>query len=132
MLDDQARLTDFYAKDEIHHNITFFLLYSAGVLPKQKFWILDGTMNREGSIMNIAVEFKMQATKTVVFFNSPSQKASGIPLDSMVVINDSVQFQLMSEPINYFKCKISKDKINGEFTQEGFSKGSIYPGDMRI
>lgn len=82
-------------------------------------------MDREGSIMNIAVEFKIQANKTIGFFNSPSQKASGIPLDSMVVVNDSTQFQLMSDPITYFKCKVSKDKINGEFIQEGFSKGTI-------
>ena len=88
------------------------------------YW--TGTMDREGSIMNITVDIKMQANKTVGFFNSPSQKASGIPLDSMAVANDSLQFQLMSEPKTYFKCKVTDDKINGEFTQEGFSKGIIY------
>jgi hypothetical protein len=87
------------------------------------YW--TGTMNREGSIMNITVEFKIQANIAVGFFNSSSQKASGIPLNSMVVVNDSTQFQLMSDPITYFRCRISKDKIYGEFIQEGFSKGII-------
>ncbi|HEX4371704.1 MAG TPA: alpha/beta fold hydrolase [Puia sp.] len=87
------------------------------------YW--TGTMNREGSIMKIAVEVKMQNNKTAGFFNSPSQKASGIPLDSMVAKNDSISFQLMTEPVTYFNCIVSDNKINGEFVQEGSSKGTI-------
>jgi uncharacterized protein len=106
--------------------LIFLFFFTGQVFCQNKslgYW--TGIMDREGSIMNIAVEFKIQASITVGFFNSPSQKASGIPLNSMVIVNDSTQFQLMSDPITYFKCKVSKDKINGEFTQEGFSKGII-------
>jgi alpha-beta hydrolase superfamily lysophospholipase len=31
----------------------------------------------------------------------------------------------MSEPVTYFKCRVTHDNINGEFVQEGFSKGTI-------
>ncbi len=87
------------------------------------YW--TGTMERDSSVMNVSFVFKLQGNNIHGFFNSASQKASGIPLDSMVVINDSIQFQLMSGPITKFNCKVSKYKINGEFTQEGFSKGTI-------
>ena len=95
--------------------IIFLFFFTGQVFCQKKslgYW--KGIIDREGSIMNIAVEFKIQAHKAVGFFNSPSQKASGIPLDSLIVANDSIQFQLMSDPITYFKCKVSKDKINGE------------------
>jgi alpha-beta hydrolase superfamily lysophospholipase len=104
----------------------FLLFFTGQVFCQNKsvgYW--TGNMNREGSIMNIAVEFTMQVNKTAVFFNSPSQKASGIPLDSIAIATDSIKFQLMSDPITYFKCKVSNEKIIGEFTQEGFSNGII-------
>ncbi|MBA4054900.1 MAG: hypothetical protein C0490_09325, partial [Marivirga sp.] len=106
--------------------IIILFFFTGQVLCQSKslgYW--TGIMDREGSIMYIAVEFKIQANKTVGFFNSPSQKASGIPLDGEVVLNDSIVFQLMSDPITYFKCKVSNDKVNGEFNQDGFAKGII-------
>jgi hypothetical protein len=87
------------------------------------YW--TGSMSRDNSLMNVSFEFKSNINKAVGFFNSPSQKASGIPLDSIVIAIDSIQFELRSDPITYFKCLVSKDEINGEFTQEGFSKGII-------
>jgi uncharacterized protein len=87
------------------------------------YW--TGIMDREGSKMNIAIEIKIQNNKTTGFYNSPSQRASGIPLDSMTVINDSMHFQLMTEPVTYFNCKISNNNINGQFIQEGSSNGII-------
>jgi alpha-beta hydrolase superfamily lysophospholipase len=104
-----------------------FLFFTIGQVFGQNkivgYW--TGSMDREGSILNIAVEFNRQANKIVGFFNSSSQKASGIPLDNIVVANDSIQFQLMSDPTTYFNCQVSNNKIDGEFTQEGFSKGTI-------
>ena len=87
------------------------------------YW--TGNMNRDNSLMNVSFEFKSINNKTIGFFNSSSQKASGIPFDSVVVVNDSTRFQLMSDPITYFKCRVSEDRITGEFIQEGFSKGTI-------
>jgi alpha-beta hydrolase superfamily lysophospholipase len=104
-----------------------FLFFITGLVLAQNktvgYW--TGSMDREGSIINIAVEFNVQAGKIVGFFNASSQKASGIPLDNVFVVNDSIQFQLMSDPITYFKCKVSNNEIYGEFIQEGFSKGTI-------
>ncbi|HVM89909.1 MAG TPA: alpha/beta fold hydrolase [Puia sp.] len=104
----------------------FLLLIVGQVFPQTKsigYW--TGSMDREGSILKIADEFNIKDGKTIGFFNAVSQRASGIPLDSIAVMNDSLQFQLMSEPVTYFKCKVSGDKITGEFIQEGFSKGMI-------
>ncbi len=87
------------------------------------YW--TGIMDRDGSKMDVSFEFKFFNSKITGYFNSPSQKASGIPLDSMVILNDSLSFQLMSEPVTYFKCKISNDNIKGQINQDGFSKGSL-------
>jgi hypothetical protein len=110
---------------KITHLLFLFLITGHAFCQNKCIGYWTGTMDREGSILRIADEFKMKAGKTVGFFNSASQRASGIPLDSVVVVNDSLQFQLMSEPVTYFKCKVTKDKINGEFMQEGYSKGAI-------
>lgn len=107
--------------------LTLFLFFITGQVfcQNQSLGYWTGIMDREGSILKIADEFLMHGDKIVGLFNAASQKASGIPLDNIIVVNDSLQFQLMSEPVTYFKCKISKDKIIGEFIQEGFSKGTI-------
>ena len=104
-----------------------FLLLTAGELFSQNqiFGYWTGSMERAGSILKIADEFLIKDGKAVGFFNAVSQRASGIPLDSVVFANDSLQFQLMSEPVTYFKCKVASDKITGDFVQEGFSKGII-------
>lgn len=87
------------------------------------YW--TGTMNRDGSVMNVSFEFKIQLAYSQGFYNSPSQKASGIPLDSFQNWRDSLSFQLMSEPVTFFKCKISKNIIDGQIIQEGFSNGKL-------
>jgi len=84
-----------------------------------------GTMEREGSIMDISFEFKNVDNKIAGYFNSASQKASGIPLDSIAEYNDSLSFQLMSEPITYFKCSIQGENISGQIKQAGYSNGRL-------
>jgi uncharacterized protein len=101
------------------NNLVVFGQYS-----KISYW--KGTMIRENSTMNVSFEFNSFTNKTEGYFTSPTQKASGIPLDSVVSRNDSLYFQLMSDPKTYFKCKVSKDKIEGDFVQEGFSNGRIH------
>jgi len=102
--------------------LTFSVVIS-GQNKSTVYW--TGTMNRDNSIMNVSVEFKPENGKTHGYFNSPSQKASGIPLDSVVIHDDSLSFQLMSEPVTYFKCKVYTDKIEGQIIQEGFSSGRL-------
>ena len=75
--------------------------------------------------MNVTFEFKEQNKKIVGFFNSASQKASGVPLDSIVSLKDTLRFKLMSDPVTYFTCSIRNNKIKGQFVQEGLSKGTI-------
>ena len=82
-------------------------------------------MVRDSSAMNVSFEFKMQNKKLLGFFNSSLQKASGIPLDSIRINNDSLFFQLMSDPITDFKCKVFNNKIDGQIIQDGFSEGNL-------
>ncbi len=87
------------------------------------YW--TGTMNRDGSSMLVSFEFKTENNQLLGFFNSALQKASGIPLDKIRNEDDSLSFQLMSEPVTYFNCLVSKDKIEGQIFQEGFSTGLL-------
>lgn len=64
---------------------------------KTDFW--KGTMTRDGSSMNVSFEFKFAGKEQTGYFNASSQKAKGIPLDSVTQTKDSVFFQLMSDPI---------------------------------
>ena len=87
------------------------------------YW--KGTMSRDNSLMNVSLEFKEQNKKIAGYFSSASQKASGIPLDSVVSSNDTLRFQLMSDPVTYFTVSISNGKMEGSFTQEGLSRGIV-------
>lgn len=102
------------------------LLVSRQVFCQDKsigYW--TGTMTRDSSVMKVALEFKEQEKEFVGFFNSASQRASGIPLDSIVNINDTMRFRLMSDPITHFTCSVFNNKIVGQFTQERLSEGTI-------
>ena len=87
------------------------------------FW--KGTMDRDDSRMEVSFEFKIQKGVLTGYYNSPAQKASGIPLDSIVVYHDTIFFQLMSEPVTFFKCKANSDSISGSFIQKGFADGIV-------
>jgi alpha-beta hydrolase superfamily lysophospholipase len=87
------------------------------------YW--TGTMERDGSIINVAFEFKIQSGKLVGFYNAASQRASGIPLDSLQTKGDSLTFQLMIEPVTFFNCSVSANIITGKVVQEGFSKATV-------
>jgi alpha-beta hydrolase superfamily lysophospholipase len=87
------------------------------------YW--TGTMERDGSVMNVSFEFRIQNARQVGFYNAVSQRASGIPLDSLQNKSDSLSFQLMTEPVTFFNCLVSTNKISGQIVQEGFSKGTL-------
>ena len=104
-----------------------FILYGQIAVCQNKnigYW--TGVMDREGSEMNVSFEFIMQDNQMFGYFNSPSQMASGIPLDSISLNKNSLSFQLMTSPISYFKCSVSKDSITGQIIQDGFSNGNLY------
>jgi alpha-beta hydrolase superfamily lysophospholipase len=82
-------------------------------------------MNREGEYMEVSFEFKILNKQLAGFFYSSSQRASGIPLDNVTYSRDSLIFQLMTEPVSLFKCKVSNDSIEGQIIQEGFSNGNL-------
>jgi alpha-beta hydrolase superfamily lysophospholipase len=87
------------------------------------YW--TGTMERDSSVMKVSFVFKIQGNLLLGFFNSASQKASGIPLDSIRNNRDSLFFQLMSDPVTFFKCTVFQNKIEGQILQDGFSKGHL-------
>jgi len=66
----------------------FFLLTVGQLFSQNKilgYW--TGSMERAGSILKIADEFQIKDGKAMGFFNAVSQRASGIPLDSVVFAN---------------------------------------------
>jgi len=87
------------------------------------YW--KGSMIKEEAPMEVSFEFKSVNGKIHGFFNSPMQKASGIPLDNVSSDGKSISFQLMTQPVTIFKCDVLQDKIKGEFTQEGEQTGQI-------
>jgi hypothetical protein len=105
--------------------ILFFSLITCAYSQSKIAGYWKGTMMRDGSSMDVSFDFKMQNNSLLGFFNSPSQKASGIPLNNLQNTNDSLSFSLMSEPVTIFNCKIYDDKINGEIIQEGFTNGVL-------
>lgn len=107
-------------------SVIFLTQVSGHVLCQSKsigYW--TGAMTRDSSEMKVALEFKRPENNITGFFNSSSQKASGIPLDSIISAKDTLAFQLMTDPITYFTCIVSNDTISGLFTQDGFSKGTV-------
>jgi len=90
---------------------------------KMDFW--KGTMIRDSSSMEVSFEFEFYGKESMGYFNAPSQKASGIPLDSVSQTKDSISFQLMSDPVTYFKGRISEKHILGTFIQQGSSNGTL-------
>ncbi len=106
--------------------IVLSILYGHNMYSQNKslgYW--EGTMDRDGSIMNMSLEFKKQNSQLIGYYNSPTQKASGIPLSNVVTFNDSITFQLMSEPATIFKCKVTNGELSGHFAQQGFSDGTV-------
>lgn len=106
--------------------ILFFMLFSKVAVCQSKcigYW--TGTMVRDSSVMKVSFEFKMQNKQLLGFFNSSLQKASGIPLNNIRINSDSLFFQLMSDPVTDFKCKVFQGKIDGQISQDGFSNGTL-------
>jgi alpha-beta hydrolase superfamily lysophospholipase len=112
-----------------HLLIIFFFLFTfyseVAVCQSECIGYWAGKMERDSSIMNVSFVFKLQSSQILGFFNSSSQKASGIPLDSIRVTKDSLFFQLMSDPVTSFKCKVINNSIKGQIIQSGLSKGHL-------
>lgn len=107
----------------------FLLVISSGQIlfcQNKSIGYWSGIMLRDGNKMNVSFEFGMQNNLIVAHFNSPSQMASGIPLDSVSLKKDSLSFQLMTSPASYFKCLVTEKNITGKIIQDGFSEGGLY------
>jgi uncharacterized protein len=103
--------------------ITLFAAQSFCQKKSIGYW--KGTMTRDEAVMDVSFEFKMEDNRLAGYYYSPIQKASEIPLDGITFSNDSLTFQLMSEPVTYFVCKVTNYTITGVFIQEGFSTGNL-------
>lgn len=74
----------------------------------------------------MSFDIKLSGNILKAYFNSPTQRASGIPIDSLNFKRPAVSFQLMSDPVTYFNCLVRGDSLSGTFSQQGFSKGIIH------
>lgn len=85
----------------------------------------EGVMVREGAELPVSFDFINQATGLTASFNSPTQRALGIPLRNVSYIAPKVHFELVGDATTIvFDGQLSRDTIVGQF-REGDAKGTF-------
>src|SRR3989441_11506471 len=85
----------------------------------------EGMMVREGAELPVSFDFTNGATGLTASFNSPTQKAIGIPLRNVSYNTPKVHFELVGDATtNVFDGELTGDAITGQF-REGDAKGTF-------
>jgi len=85
----------------------------------------EGVMVREGAELPISFDFTNGATGLTASFNSPTQKAMGIPLRNVSYTAPKVHFELVGDATtNVFDGEVTVDTIAGQF-REGDAMGTF-------
>ena len=85
------------------------------------FW--EGTMIREGAVLPVSFDIKEDSTVIEATFNSPAQRAIGIPLQKVKLAFHKLHFELVGDSTTIvFDGVLSGDKISGKFI-EGAAEG---------
>ncbi|HEY3129357.1 MAG TPA: alpha/beta fold hydrolase [Acidobacteriota bacterium] len=83
----------------------------------------EGVMVREGAELPVSFDFTNGATGLTASFNSPTQKAIGIPLRNVSYTTPKVHFELVGDATtNVFDGELNADTIAGQF-REGDARG---------
>src|SRR2546428_6798194 len=78
----------------------------------------EGMMVREGAELPVSFDFTNGATGLIASFNSPTQKAMGIPLRNVSYNTPKVHFELVGDTTpNVFDGELTGDAITGQFRQ---------------
>src|SRR5437588_9984337 len=85
----------------------------------------EGVMVREGAELPVSFDFTNGATGMTASFNSPTQKAIGIPLRNVSYTAPKVHFELVGDATtNVFDGELTVDTIAGQF-REGDAIGTF-------
>jgi pimeloyl-ACP methyl ester carboxylesterase len=85
----------------------------------------EGVMVREAAELPVSFDFTIGATGLTASFNSPTQKAIGIPLRNVSYTTPKVHFELVGDATtNVFDGELNADTIAGQF-REGDGRGTF-------
>jgi pimeloyl-ACP methyl ester carboxylesterase len=85
----------------------------------------EGVMVREGAELTVSFDFTNQGTELTASFNSPTQRAMGIPLRNVSCTAPKVHFELVGDATTIiFDGELNADVIAGQF-REGEAKGTF-------
>ncbi|CAN5542092.1 alpha/beta fold hydrolase [soil metagenome] len=85
----------------------------------------EGVMIREGAQLTVSFDFANEADGLKASFNSPTQRALGIPLRNVSYTAPKVHFELVGDATTIiFDGELSADTIAGHF-REGDAKGTF-------
>ena len=91
--------------------------------PIEGYW--EGVMIREGAELPVSFEFTSEAAGVKARFNSPTQRALGIPLRNFSYAAPKVHFELVGDATTItFDGELKGDAITGQF-REGDAKGTF-------
>src|SRR6266567_4324287 len=85
----------------------------------------EGVMVREGAELPVSFDFTNEAGRLAASFNSPNQRAMGIPLRNVTYTAPKVHFELVGDATtNVFDGELTADTIAGQF-REGDAIGTF-------
>jgi uncharacterized protein len=85
----------------------------------------EGVMVREGAELPVSFDFTNEAAGLTASFNSPTQRALGIPLRNVSHTAPKVHFELVGDTTTLiFDGELTADVITGQF-REGDAKGTF-------
>ena len=107
--------------------VLFCLLASSFSYAAQKsiegHW--EGTMTREGAALTVSFDFTSEAGGLKASFNSPTQRAIGIPLRNVTYNTPKIHFELVGDATTIvFDGELTGDIISGQF-RENDAKGTF-------
>src|SRR5438552_1147160 len=85
----------------------------------------EGVMVREGAESPVSFDFTHESGRLAASFNSPNQRAMGIPLRNVTYTAPKVHFELVGDATTIiFDGELNADAIAGEF-REGDARGTF-------
>jgi pimeloyl-ACP methyl ester carboxylesterase len=85
----------------------------------------EGLMVREGAELPVSFDFTNESARLTASFNSPTQRAMGIPLSKVSYTSPKVHFELVGDATTIiFDGELTVDAITGQF-REGDAQGTF-------
>jgi len=101
------------------------LVISASAAQKSIEGHWEGVMVREGAELPVSFDFTNEAAGLTASFNSPTQRAMGIPLRNVSYTIPKVHFELVGDSTTFiFDGELTANTISGQF-REGEARGTF-------